>query len=58
LATLFALKMFKFPEFQLIIQETLCLRNLKTYLIQGVIEMHGQILTTSYWLYIELGKNI
>jgi hypothetical protein len=26
--------------------------------IQGVIEMHDQILTTSYWLHVELGKNI
>jgi hypothetical protein len=26
--------------------------------IQGVIEMCDQILTTSYWLHVELGKNI
>jgi hypothetical protein len=26
--------------------------------IQGVIEMLDQILTTSYWLHVELGKNI
>jgi hypothetical protein len=26
--------------------------------IQGVFEMHAQILTTSYWLHVELGKNI
>jgi hypothetical protein len=26
--------------------------------IQGVIEIHGVILTTRYWLYVELGKNI
>jgi hypothetical protein len=26
--------------------------------IQGVIEMRDQILTTSYWLHVELGKNI
>jgi hypothetical protein len=26
--------------------------------IQGVIEMRDQILTTSYWLHIEIGKNI
>jgi hypothetical protein len=26
--------------------------------IQGVIEMRGQILTTRYWLHVELGKNI
>jgi hypothetical protein len=26
--------------------------------IQGVIEMRDQILTTSYWLYVELEKNI
>jgi hypothetical protein len=26
--------------------------------IQGVIEIHGIILTTSYWLHVELGKNI
>jgi hypothetical protein len=25
--------------------------------IQAVIEIHGIILTTSYWLYVELGKN-
>jgi hypothetical protein len=24
--------------------------------IQGVIEMHGIILTTSYWLHVELEK--
>jgi sphingomyelin phosphodiesterase acid-like 3 len=26
--------------------------------IQGVIEIYGIILTTSYWLHVELGKNI
>jgi hypothetical protein len=26
--------------------------------IQGVIEMRDQILTTIYWLHVELGKNI
>jgi hypothetical protein len=26
--------------------------------IQGIIEMHGIILTTSHWLHVELGKNI
>jgi hypothetical protein len=26
--------------------------------IQGVIEMRAQILTTNYWLHVELGKNI
>jgi hypothetical protein len=26
--------------------------------IQGVIEMRDQILTTRYWLHVELGKNI
>jgi hypothetical protein len=26
--------------------------------IQGVTEMRGQILTRSYWLLVELGKNI
>jgi hypothetical protein len=26
--------------------------------IQGVIEMCDQILTTRYWLHVELGKNI
>jgi hypothetical protein len=26
--------------------------------IQGVIEMREEILTTSYWLHVELGKNI
>jgi hypothetical protein len=26
--------------------------------IQGVIEIHGIILTTSYWLHVELRKNI
>jgi hypothetical protein len=26
--------------------------------IQGVIEIHGIILTTSYWLHVELGKKI
>jgi hypothetical protein len=25
--------------------------------IQGVIEMHGIILTTSYWLHVELGNS-
>jgi hypothetical protein len=33
-------------------------RILKTALIQGVFEMRAQILTTSYWLHVELGKNI
>jgi hypothetical protein len=30
----------------------------KTYCgtIQAVREMHGKILTTSYWLHVELGK--
>jgi hypothetical protein len=27
-------------------------------LVQGVREMHGKILTMSYWLHVELGKNI
>jgi hypothetical protein len=26
--------------------------------IQGVFEMRAQILITSYWLHVELGKNI
>jgi hypothetical protein len=26
--------------------------------IQGVFEMRAQILTTSYWLHVKLGKNI
>jgi hypothetical protein len=26
--------------------------------IQGVFEMRAEILTTSYWLHVELGKNI
>jgi hypothetical protein len=26
--------------------------------IQGVFEMCAEILTTSYWLHVELGKNI
>jgi hypothetical protein len=26
--------------------------------IQGVFEMGAQILNTSYWLHVELGKNI
>jgi hypothetical protein len=26
--------------------------------IQADPEMHGKILTTSYWLHVELGKNI
>jgi hypothetical protein len=26
--------------------------------IQGVFEMRGKILTTSYWLHVELVKNI
>jgi hypothetical protein len=26
--------------------------------IQGVVEMRAQILITSYWLHVELGKNI
>jgi hypothetical protein len=30
---------------------------METY-IQAVIEMRGKILTTSYWLHVELGKNI
>jgi hypothetical protein len=25
--------------------------------IQGVFEMRAEILTTSYWLHVELGKN-
>jgi hypothetical protein len=32
--------------------------NLKKHYIQGVIEMCDQILTTTYWLHVELGKNI
>jgi hypothetical protein len=27
-------------------------------IIQGVLEVRAQILTTSYWLHVELGKNI
>jgi hypothetical protein len=27
------------------------------HIIQGVTEMHGKMLTTSYWLHVELGKN-
>jgi hypothetical protein len=27
-------------------------------IIQGVFEMRALILTTSYWLHVELGKNI
>jgi hypothetical protein len=31
--------------------------NTYTYfIIQGVIEMRDQILTTSYWLHVELGE--
>jgi hypothetical protein len=26
--------------------------------IRGVPEMHGKILTTSFWLHVEIGKNI
>jgi hypothetical protein len=26
--------------------------------LQGVFEMRAQILTMSYWLHVELGKNI
>jgi hypothetical protein len=26
--------------------------------IQGISEMRAEILTTSYWLHVELGKNI
>jgi hypothetical protein len=33
-------------------------RGLKRYFIQGVFEMRAQMLTTSYWLHVELGKNI
>jgi hypothetical protein len=29
----------------------------KRILNTGVPEMHGKILTTSYWLHVELGKN-
>jgi hypothetical protein len=38
-----------------IIDETI---NAVNQLIQGVIEIHEIILTTSYWLHVELGKNI
>jgi hypothetical protein len=31
---------------------------LQSLTIQGVIEMHGIILTTSYWLHVEFEKNI
>jgi hypothetical protein len=31
---------------------------MKFSLIQGVIESCTDILTTSYWLHVELGKNI
>jgi hypothetical protein len=30
----------------------------KNYIIQGVFESCAEILTTSYWLHVELGKNI
>jgi hypothetical protein len=33
------------------------LKYLHTY-IQGVFEMRVQILITSYWLHVELGKNV
>jgi hypothetical protein len=29
-----------------------------TFDIQGVFEMRAEILITSYWLHLELGKNI
>jgi hypothetical protein len=32
--------------------------NLNINFIQGVIESCTDILTTSYWLHVELGKNI
>jgi hypothetical protein len=38
-----------------IIDETI---NAVNQLIQGVIEIHGIILTRSDWLHVELGKNI
>jgi hypothetical protein len=34
---------------------TICKKNV---IIQGVIEMRDPILTTSYCLHVELGKNI
>jgi hypothetical protein len=33
-------------------------KNYKYVVIQGVIEIRGINLTTSYWLHVELGKNI
>jgi hypothetical protein len=34
-------------------------RNTEVYLfVQGVFEIRAEILTTSYWLHVELGKNI
>jgi hypothetical protein len=32
--------------------------EMQTFVIQGVFEMRAQILITSHWLHVELGKNI
>jgi hypothetical protein len=34
------------------------MKNFQNAKIQGVFEMRAQILTMSYWLHVELGKNI
>jgi hypothetical protein len=32
--------------------------KIQNRILQGVPEMHGKILTTIYWLHVELGKNL
>jgi hypothetical protein len=32
------------------------MKNFQNAKIQGVFEMRAQILTTNYWLHVELGK--
>jgi hypothetical protein len=46
---------FQFPDSNKVHSPVKILIGDKT---QGVIEMRGKILTTSYWLHVELGKNI
>jgi hypothetical protein len=41
-----------------VLEEGILVDNLLAKKIQGVFEMRAQILTTSYWLHVELGKNI
>jgi hypothetical protein len=56
-------EMFTFNGLKYLITERLITNNktnkkTRHVRIQGVTEMYGKILTTSYWFHVELGKNI